>query len=601
METQKNYTSADLIAKYGNTALAPEKFSYMMFFLGQNIIFGVMMAGINTFWQSVLAMPLTTIGMITLIARVWDAVNDPLLGIAVQKRERGKNGRFKPWAFMTAFVLPIVVMLSFVNLNPHVNDVEGTTAGLPVVLYAFVAYIMYGMAYTLCDVPAFAMAYTMEADTKKRTQLVVWGRIGAGIAGLFTSFIFWGIIGMLGGPEGAAAGSQAFFWSAFVLMLVSMGTMSLIWICKERNEVESSQEVNSESIWTFVSRNRHLMKILIFKTIISFTTAFVYATVTVIILSGILGNGESGSLITITFTVMSISGFALSLIMGPLIKKFGKRRTTIYLALTGITIVLLSVVALVMTWDPNAITNSTDFNGNPVEIIGAYKFWPFLLFQLGAIFIMNTSISMGFTFTPDAVEYATYRTGIRQEAIGQSVSTFCTKLDMGIAGMFSAFVLAAIGVSEGAGMLFNQGAADAARTALFVSIISILLGGIVIIVCWGVLWTLNREDVSIIAGLNREGKTDDLMDIKLGIHRSADTQKDLAIEGYKRAKLEFDINDESKVEAYRDSELKLRGAKAHFKASYANLRHLTAEHKKRLKKEAKAERKQAKADKKAGK
>ncbi len=563
-ETVKGAThsNASLIEKYGDRPSGIEKTGYMMFFLGQNIIFGVMMAAIQTFWQFTLAIPLEVIGIIFLVARIWDAVNDPILGFIVQKSPQSKWGKYKPWSFATAFALPFVVMLAFINVNPGIDGVEGATASFPVVVYAAITYLLYGMTYTICDAPAFALATTMEPDTKRRSQIVMWGRIGAGIAGLFTSSLFWII-------QGAVGGHQSFLIAVASMMAIAMFTMAMVAVTKERNIIPSGEPVSTKTVAKFVGGNKHIIKLVIIKTIIAMFTAFVYGTVTVIILSGLFGateeNGNASGQITLVFTLGSIIGFILPFLVGPCIKGLGKRQTAIVMGFIGVIIAA--------------------FGGSMAMITGAL--WAYCIFHAGSMWIMQTSIMVGFTFTPDTIEYATYKTGIRQVVVGQTVSSFATKLDMGIAGFVSTWILAAVGVASGADAMFNDAAIEAAKNVLFVATISIIIGGLLVIGLWGIWWNLNRDDVLEAAGHNAAGTFDDNLDFRLGIDRKADSDLKNAKLNLERAEANLDPANGETIAAYEEARNQVRYAKVAHKSAYKKL----AKERKAKKSEIKAQRK----------
>lgn len=89
-----------------------ERFSYYTFFTGQNIIFMFVTIFISVYYTSILGLSAATVGVIFLLARVWDAVNDPILSIMVE-RSRLKGGKFKPWVNAIAWAVPLATVLIF--------------------------------------------------------------------------------------------------------------------------------------------------------------------------------------------------------------------------------------------------------------------------------------------------------------------------------------------------------------------------------------------------------------------------------------------------------------------------------------------------------
>jgi len=89
-----------------------ERLSYYTFFTGQNIIFMFVTIFISVYYTSVLGLSAGTVGIIFLLARVWDALNDPILSILVE-RSRFSGGKFKPWVNAIAWAVPLATVLVF--------------------------------------------------------------------------------------------------------------------------------------------------------------------------------------------------------------------------------------------------------------------------------------------------------------------------------------------------------------------------------------------------------------------------------------------------------------------------------------------------------
>lgn len=107
------------------------------------------------------------VGIIFTIARIWDAVNDPLFGIIVDK-SNPKKGKYKSWTGLAAVALPIIIILMF-----FVPDIGMTGK----IIYVAVVYILWGMAYTVSDVPAFSLTTAMTKNMNERNSLLSISRL----------------------------------------------------------------------------------------------------------------------------------------------------------------------------------------------------------------------------------------------------------------------------------------------------------------------------------------------------------------------------------------------------------------------------------------
>ena len=122
-----------------------ERISYWMFFLGQNIFYGLVAINMQTFFSDV-GITATSIAVIMLFTKVWD----PILGVIIDK-VHFKSGRFLPW-LRISFPLITVSSVFFFLLPGH-----GTATVK--VIWATAAYVAWSMSYTLCDVPIFVLPY----------------------------------------------------------------------------------------------------------------------------------------------------------------------------------------------------------------------------------------------------------------------------------------------------------------------------------------------------------------------------------------------------------------------------------------------------------
>lgn len=106
-----------ITSKYCTTKL--ERISYWLYFLGQNIFYGLVAVNIQIFYSDV-GITAASVAIILLITKVWDAINDPLLGILIDKC-RLKKGRFLPWLRIALPIITLSCIILFAlpsNANP---------------------------------------------------------------------------------------------------------------------------------------------------------------------------------------------------------------------------------------------------------------------------------------------------------------------------------------------------------------------------------------------------------------------------------------------------------------------------------------------------
>ena len=140
--------------------------------MGGVITFGTIGSFLQMFYTDILHISLPKITVLMLIARIWDAINDPICGALIDSRKPTKYGRFRPYVFWFSLPLAIVFVLTFFKI-PGLSENQ-------YLIYAYVTYILYGMLYTAVNIPYGSMASAMTNDLKERSTLSVIRSLGAG-------------------------------------------------------------------------------------------------------------------------------------------------------------------------------------------------------------------------------------------------------------------------------------------------------------------------------------------------------------------------------------------------------------------------------------
>ena len=149
---------------------------------GQNLIYNVVTAGLYYYFQNVICLPAVALGWIFAIARIWDAINDPMMGSIVD-RTRTKWGKCKPYLLFAPLVICVVTCVAFLNGNYAVAKENGnTTAMALIVTWAAVSYVLWGMSYTAGDVPLWGVISRMSEVEKDRANLIALARIVSSVA-----------------------------------------------------------------------------------------------------------------------------------------------------------------------------------------------------------------------------------------------------------------------------------------------------------------------------------------------------------------------------------------------------------------------------------
>lgn len=144
-----------------------EIYSFAFAGLGQNLIYNFSATFIMIFYTDVLGLAALSVGTLMLVARVWDAINDPIMGIIVDKTNT-RWGKLRPYLLGVAIPMAVFTILTFLNVDLSTNSK---------LIYAYVTYIAWGMIYTVSDVPYWGLSSAMSDDPKDRLNIMTIARI----------------------------------------------------------------------------------------------------------------------------------------------------------------------------------------------------------------------------------------------------------------------------------------------------------------------------------------------------------------------------------------------------------------------------------------
>ena len=149
-----------------------EKFAYGIGAVGKDMVYMLSASYVLYYFQDILKTSAIAMGIILLVARVFDAFNDPIMGVVVAKTKT-RWGKFRPWLMIGTITNAIVLFLMFAA--PPSLDGKGLVA------YAAVTYILWGVTYTMMDIPYWSMIPAFTEGGKEREGLSALGRSCAGV------------------------------------------------------------------------------------------------------------------------------------------------------------------------------------------------------------------------------------------------------------------------------------------------------------------------------------------------------------------------------------------------------------------------------------
>lgn len=384
---------------------------YAMGDTGNLFILTYVSSYLKVFYTDVLKLGELRITVLFLIARLWDAINDPLWGGLIAKKKPTKDGKFRPFIKWFAIPLGISAMLCYVNFTNFTSNQNLILA------LAYITYIGFGMMYTTINIPYGSLASVITDDPAGRTLLSTFRTVGAGLGGAAPLIIAPFII-YQGTGEYNSAGKEIEVADANGMLVfgIIMGVLSIFsfFICyklsKERVPSEEEPDVDIKGMYKGMLKSR----------------PFIMAALSGILISGQLQFGSLNQYLYKNYfentglgaigTVANYLPMAIMIFFMPkLVKRFGKKE------LCGFGTFFSALAAILMYF---VVPHCDRLGSGPV----VFMLFTFIIgFGYSFISITNWAI------ITDVIDYQEYKTGIRSESAVYAVYTFCRNLGQTLA------------------------------------------------------------------------------------------------------------------------------------------------------------------------
>ena len=211
---------------------AKEKVAYGLGAVGKDMVYMLSASYILYYYQDIMGVSAIAMGVILMIARVFDAFNDPVMGVIVAKT-RTRWGKVRPW-LMIGTILNAAILYVMFAAPPSLD-------GGGLVAYAAITYILWGVTYTMMDIPYWSMIPAFTEGGKEREGLSTLARSCAGVGSALVTIITVKCVDILGrGNE-----RVGFQWFALILAILFIVFISIT--CFSIKE-KSTVNVDSPSV-----------------------------------------------------------------------------------------------------------------------------------------------------------------------------------------------------------------------------------------------------------------------------------------------------------------------------------------------------------------
>ncbi len=415
--------------------------------VGKDMVYALSASYVMYYYQDVLGLSATFVGLILMIARVFDALNDPFMGIIVAKT-RTRWGRFRPWLLSGSVLNALVLYALFAA--PQMEN-----AGLMV--YFSVIYILWGVTYTMMDIPYWSMIPAVTRTPADRENLSVVGRTCAGVGSALIAMFTMLLVGALGGD------SERLGFRRVALIVSAVFVAAEVLCClffKEKSQVEM-KTAGVKEMFTALFRNDQAMVVV--ASIVLINSAL-YLTSNFIIYFfkyDFGGAGWKGDY-TLFSTVGGAAQILGMMVIYPLIRK----------KLSSTQVFTLSLVTGLGAYGLLLLLCLLGLSGSLVVLM-----IPGVL-----VFACNGMLSVLTTlFLSNSVDYGELKTGRREESVIFSMQTFVVKAASGVAVFLTGIGLDLIGL-QGNTDETGPVAAQSASTLLGLRLMMTVLPMIVLVI-----------------------------------------------------------------------------------------------------------------------
>ena len=390
--------------------------------VGRDMVYNLITSFLMLFVLYTKGLNASQLGVITVImiaARVFDALNDPIMGNIIE-RTRTRWGKFKPWLVIGIVTTSIVIYLTF---NVRLR-------GWPFVIFFGVMYFLYSITYTMHDISYWGMVPALSSNADTRNKFTARATLFAGIGGLTASVL----IPMLTNGEHAIGGNAITAYGVIALVIAILApaflAITVIGVKEQRDSsVEPVPPVSFKKIWSTITGNDQLLWISLILLIQQIGNG--------IVLSGVGMNyiymefGYEGGFFSLFQIVgMAVTGF-LMIFYPAISRRLQRKRFMDVMMLVGTLGYILMLICFVMKkgtafpfgYDVKFLVLTV---GYMLANFGQYGFYLIMM-----ISVMNT------------VEYNEYKRGTRDEGIITSLRPFITKLAsaLNVAIAYLAYIL----------------------------------------------------------------------------------------------------------------------------------------------------------------
>lgn len=381
---------------------------------GNGLTFAMSSTFLLAFYTDVLGITAAAAGILFLVARIWDAINDPLMGaltdkmfIKRMKKHKGKKvDKFRPFLVRGSFLVVAAAILMFIAPD--------SLSGSQKLIWAYVTYILWGMAYTFINIPYGSLAAVMTQDPAERSSLSVARGLGGMFGNMTPAIIVPLCLTAFSGED----------QNAYLIAMVGMGALAIVfyimaYFTTEENVVhdisESAEKVSFKDSFSVLRKNRPFIAVSL-ASISMLTGLMIMGAMSLFYFRE---NLDALKFMPIAGLLRIVPLFLLAPALTPLVKKFGTKNLVAYSSLIS------AIIFGILFFLPNNIMIYMSVS------------------LVGSIF-MTVPNMLVWGMVSDSIDYNQYLCGKRQEGVIYGSYSFVRKMGQALAGLLAGMGLALV-------------------------------------------------------------------------------------------------------------------------------------------------------------
>lgn len=391
-----------------------EKVSYGLGAVGKDMVYMLSASYVLYYYQDILGVSAIAMGMILLAARIFDAFNDPVMGVIVA-RTRTPWGKFRPWLLAGTLLNAAVLYLMF-SAPPSLE-------GSGLVAYGAAAYVVWGVTYTMMDIPYWSMIPAFTRSGKEREGLSTLARSCAGVGSAIITIITMLCVPLLG------KGNERLGFQRFALLIAVLFVIFILITCINIRE-KSTVDVESPGVgqmFRALVQNDQAMTV-VFTIVLINCSIYITSNLVIYFFKYDFGGPDWNSSYTLFNTFGGAIQILSMMLFFPLLRKL----------LSAIQVFYISFFMAVAGYAVLLILSFTSMSSVYLLFIPGF----FIFAANGMLSVLTT------VFLANTVDYGEWKNHRRDESVIFSMQTFVVKLASGVAALIASVCLSVCNLSN---------------------------------------------------------------------------------------------------------------------------------------------------------